>query len=87
MNKIYERAQELFSEMQENRRHMHMYPEVGLELPKTKKFIKSKLEELGLSNIKEYGSSGLSAIIEGNGEGKTLLLRADMDALDRKSVV
>lgn len=81
MNKIYERAQELFSEMQENRRHMHMYPEVGLELPKTKKFIKSKLEELGLSNIKEYGSSGLSAIIEGNGEGKTLLLRADMDAL------
>lgn len=67
--------------MQENRRRIHMYPEVGLELPETKKFMKSKLEDLGLSDIKEYGSSGLSAVIEGNGEGKTLLLRADMDAL------
>ena len=81
MKKIFERAQELFPEMQENRRHMHMYPEVGLDLPETKKFVKSKLEEIGVSDIKEYGSSGLSAIIEGNGVGKTLLLRADMDAL------
>ena len=81
MNKIFERAQELFPEMQENRRHMHMYPEVGLDLPETKKFVKSKLEEIGVSDIKEYGSSGLSAIIEGDGDGKTLLLRADMDAL------
>ncbi len=81
MNKIFKRAEELFPEMQENRRHMHMYPEVGLDLPQTKKFVKSKLEELGVSDIKEYGSSGLSAIIEGNAEGKTLLLRADMDAL------
>lgn len=81
MKKIYERAQELFPEMQENRRHMHMYPEVGLDLPETKKFVRSKLEELGVNDIKEYGSSGLSAIIEGKGEGKTLLLRADMDAL------
>ena len=81
MKKIFERAQELFPEMQENRRHIHMYPEVGLDLPETKKFVRSKLEEIGVSNIKEYGSSGLSAIIEGNGDGRTLLLRADMDAL------
>lgn len=81
MKKIFERAHELFPEMQENRRHIHMYPEVGLDLPQTKKFVRSKLEEIGVSDIKEYGSSGLSAIIEGNGDGKTLLLRADMDAL------
>lgn len=81
MNKYFKRAKELFPEMQKNRRHMHMYPEVGLDLPETKKFVKSKLEELGVSDIREYGSSGLSAIIEGKGEGKTLLLRADMDAL------
>ena len=81
MKKIFERAQELFPEMQENRRHIHMYPEVGLDLPETKKFVRSQLEEIGVSDIKEYGSSGLSAIIEGNGHGRTLLLRADMDAL------
>lgn len=81
MNKLFERAQELFPEMQDNRRHLHMYPEVGLDLPETKEFVRTKLEEIGVSEIKEYGSSGLSAIIEGKGEGKTLLLRADMDAL------
>lgn len=81
MNKIFERSEELFPEMQENRRHMHMYPEVGMDLPQTKKFVKSKLEDMGVSDIKEYGSSGLSAIIEGKANGKTLLLRADMDAL------
>lgn len=81
MSEIFERAQELFAEMQENRRHIHMHPELGLDLPETKKYVKSRLEEIGVSHIKEYGSSGLSAIIEGNGHGKTLLLRADMDAL------
>lgn len=81
MNNIYERARELFSEMQTNRRHLHQYPEVGLDLPLTKKFVKEKLQALGVSDLKEYGSSGLSATIEGKGDGKTLLLRADMDAL------
>lgn len=81
MSEIFERAKELFPEMKENRRHIHMYPEIGLDLPETKKFVISKLEELGVSDIKEYGSSGLSAIIQGNGDGKTLLLRSDMDAL------
>lgn len=81
MNEIFERAKELFTEMQENRRHIHKYPELGLDLPQTKKFVISRLEEIGVSDIKEYGSSGISAIIEGTGDGKTLLLRADMDAL------
>lgn len=81
MSKLFERAQELFPEMQETRRQLHMHPEVGLDLPETKEFVKSKLEEIGVSEIKEYGTSGLSAMIEGDGEGKTLLLRADMDAL------
>ncbi|QEJ95130.1 M20 metallopeptidase family protein [Treponema phagedenis] len=62
------------------RRALHQIPEVGLNLPKTKAYVKAKLEGLGLK-VKELGESGLSTIIEGNGDGKTLLLRADMDAL------
>lgn len=81
MSEIFKRAKELFPKMQENRRYFHMYPELGLDLPETKKFIKTKLKEKGLKDIKEYGKSGLSALIEGKGPGKTLLLRADMDAL------
>lgn len=44
---------------------------------------KKELEALGLE-IKEYGESGLSALIKGREEGKTILLRADMDALPMK---
>lgn len=80
MSKIFDRAMELKDTMVENRRELHQIPEVGLELPKTKKYIKEKLESMGLE-VKEYGDSGLSALIQGNGPGKTILLRADMDAL------
>lgn len=80
MNKYFERANELKDEMVKNRKDLHQIPELGLELPKTKAFIIEKLEELGLE-YKEYGESGLSAVIEGNGDGKTIMLRADMDAL------
>lgn len=80
MSKYFDRANELKDEMIENRRCLHQIPELGLELPKTKAYIIEKLEELGLE-YKEYGESGLSAVIEGNGDGKTIMLRSDMDAL------
>lgn len=81
MNKYYEEAFKLKDETVKMRRELHQIPEVGLDIPKTKEYVKKKLEDMGLE-VKEYGSSGLSALIKGNkGEGKTILLRADMDAL------
>ena len=60
---------------------MHQIPEVGLDLPKTKAYVKGELEGLGLE-VKEYGTSGLSTVIQGEkGEGKCIMIRADMDAL------
>lgn len=65
----------------EKRRALHQIPEVGLDLPKTKAYVKGELEGLGLK-VKEYGSSGLSTVIQGEkGEGKCIMIRADMDAL------
>ena len=62
------------------RRTIHSNPEVGQELPKTKKYVMDKLVEFGYSP-EEICESGIVATIKGNKPGKTFLLRADMDAL------
>ncbi|WP_300408656.1 M20 family metallopeptidase [Lagierella sp.] len=72
-----ERSKELFDETVEIRRQLHSNPEAGLELPKTKEFVRSKLESFGY-DVKECGE-GLTTTV-GSG-GKVILLRADMDAL------
>ncbi|MDY6065185.1 MAG: M20 family metallopeptidase [Finegoldia sp.] len=72
-----ERARELFDEAVEVRRHIHENPELGLDLPQTKAFVKEKLESFGYE-VKECGS-GLTTTV-GKG-GKVILIRADMDAL------
>lgn len=64
------------------RRHLHMNPEVGFDLYKTKDFIKKELISMGYKPI-ECGQCGLYTIV-GKKRGKTFLLRADMDALKIK---
>ena len=71
----------LFSdELVEMRRHIHQYPEIGMSLPKTTEFVMNKLKEIGLEP-EEIIESGITATIGGKKPGKTLLIRADMDAL------
>ncbi|MGM9639592.1 MAG: M20 family metallopeptidase [Butyricicoccaceae bacterium] len=74
----YERATALRDELVENRRYFHQNAEVGLHMPKAKAYVLAKLREYGI-DAKECGE-GVTAVI-GKGEGKTILLRADMDAL------
>lgn len=62
------------------RRHFHMYPELGFQEFKTQEYIINYLENLGL-NPKKMAKTGVVALLEGNSPGKTLMLRADMDAL------
>ena len=81
MNNYFKKALEYKGELIEKRRALHQIPEVGLDLPKTKAYVKGELEGLGLK-VKEYGSSGLSTLIQGEkGQGKCIMIRADMDAL------
>ena len=63
------------------RRELHQIPETGGDLPKTKAYIMGKLKELGIPFVENATDSGLVATIEGGKPGKTLALRADMDAL------
>ena len=73
---FWKRAQELKDEITQNRRRIHQNAEVGLNLPNTKAFVMEKLCEYGLKPT-ECGH-GVTATL--GKPGKTLLLRADMDA-------
>lgn len=80
MNTILQQAELIKEEIIEYRRVLHSYPEVGEELPKTKEFVMSKLKAFGYEP-EEICESGIVATIQGENKGKTILLRADMDAL------
>ena len=47
----------------EIRRELHKIPELELELPKTVKFVKSKLDEWGISYVEMVNGNGLVALI------------------------
>ncbi len=65
----------------EYRRFVHMHPEPGFEEFETSKYIQERLKELGLSP-KVVAKTGVVAEIVGErGDSKTILLRADIDAL------
>ena len=79
-NEILEAAEQLKEELLQIRRTIHENPEVGPSLPQTKEFVMKKLQEYGYQP-EEICESGIVATLEGGKPGKTILLRADMDAL------
>lgn len=75
---FYERALELCEETVAHRRWLHSNAEVGLDMPKGKNYVMDQLKKYGL----EPHSCGHGVTAElGREGGRTLLLRADMDAL------
>ena len=80
MKNIINEAKSIKEDLINYRREIHSNPEVGESLPKTKAYVMGKLKEFGYEP-KEICESGIVATIKGKKEGKTFLLRADMDAL------
>ena len=64
------------------RRRIHAEPELGLELPRTQQLVADQLAAMGLKSVKGKDCSSLVAVLEGEKDGPTTLLRADMDALE-----
>lgn len=64
------------------RQHLHTIPEVRYGTQRTAAFVVERLREFGVDEIHEgIAENGLVAIINGQKPGKTIGLRADMDAL------
>lgn len=66
------------SSLQADRRWLHAHAETGFDLKETLKYVKSRLIDMGYTP-KDSGKAGLCTTV-GSGS-KTILLRADMDAL------
>jgi len=79
---VINRIAEFSEDMKTWRRHLHTMPELELECYETAAYVVERLKEFGITEIHEgIAKSGVVAIIEGQGEGPTIGLRADMDAL------
>ncbi|WP_245645880.1 M20 metallopeptidase family protein [Pseudonocardia acaciae] len=63
------------------RRRLHRNPELGLELPMTRTAVLDELADLPLKVHTGRSCSSVTAVLEGDKPGPTVLLRADMDAL------
>ena len=69
-------------EMKGWRRHLHAHPELAFDCPETAAFIVQRLHEIGVDEIHTgIARTGIVAILNGQGDGPTIGLRADMDAL------
>lgn len=66
--------------------HFHSNPELSLLETKTAKRLAEELRALGIEVTEGVGGTGLVGVVR-NGEGPTVLLRADMDGLPVKELV
>jgi amidohydrolase len=80
---ILNRVSELHAEITAWRRELHQMPELNFDVMKTAAFVEQRLREFGVDEVvKGLGRTGIVGIIKGTrGEGPTIGLRADMDAL------
>lgn len=80
MTNIREKAHQYLPDTIACRRDFHMYPEISGYEERTSNVIKSKLQELGIKYW-EVSGYGIIGEIYGEREGRTVALRADIDAL------
>ena len=80
---IRKRCEEIFEDVVAIRRKLHQHPEIGLELKETADIVCEELEKLGIT-YKRFEDAGVIADIssESGISSKTVMLRADMDALN-----
>ncbi len=81
LEKIQERAQAYAPDTLAIRRHLHAHPELSFQEHETAAYVAGQLRDFGL-DPQPMAETGLVALIEGGkGPGRTVALRADMDAL------
>lgn len=78
---LLQEAKEILPWLIEIRRDFHSNPEFGMEEFRTMDKICEYLKEMGISFEAGIANTGVVGLIKGEQEGKTVALRADMDAL------
>ena len=80
---ILKEATDLYDYTLSLRRHIHEYPEVTGEEVETMKLVMKELDSMGIKYV-QIPDGGIVGEIKGGKPGKTVLLRADLDALPIK---
>ncbi len=82
---LYDDARELGDDLAHLRSQLHREPEIGLDLPRTQERVLHELDGLGLEISTGTATTSVTAVLRGGGrdeaQPRTVLLRADMDAL------
>lgn len=78
---IRQEAEKLYPEAVKMRRDFHRHPELGFKEVRTAKVVADYLRALNLEVTEGVGKTGVVAVLSGDQAGKTVALRADMDAL------
>jgi amidohydrolase len=78
---IKEKAKACFDEIVQIRRHLHKYPELSFHEHETSAFIADRLRLYGIETKKVAGTGLVARITGSRGKGKTIALRAELDAL------
>lgn len=84
---LHEDARSQQDDLVRLRQDLHREPEIGLDLPRTQERVLRELDGLGLEISTGTGTTSVTAVLRGEGsardsaEPRTVLLRADMDAL------
>jgi amidohydrolase len=78
---LNQRASDISKELIAIRRQIHRNPELGFREKATSQLICEKLKDLGIKFRKGVGNTGVIGVIAGRRGGKTIGLRADMDAV------
>lgn len=82
---VREEIKQLLEGIRKHRRHLHQYPETGLETLKTKQYLMSVLEQYDDLRLEEgYVKNGFVAYLKVNEEDHCIAFRSDIDALKIK---
>ena len=79
--KIRPEIQSLEETIVSTRRDIHQYPELAFDEHRTSELVAKRLTSMGLDVQTGVGKTGVVGTLKGNQDGKTIALRADMDAL------
>ena len=81
MASISEQVKALAPAMIGLRRDLHQHPELGFQEVRTAGIVARRLTQLGYAVRTGLGKTGVTGFLRGGRPGKTVLLRADIDAL------
>lgn len=82
---LHDDARGMAGDLAELRKELHRDPEIGLDLPRTQEKVLRELDGLGLEVSTGSATTSVTAVLRGgardDADPRTVLLRADMDAL------